>query len=112
MKVIIFAGLVGFFIGFFIGALFLAITLIVQNNVKKSKERLKVSLLKDNKFKLEISEKKSKGVFFIFKADELARFLNKKYKPNTFIIFGNEALSVRDLVKDLLANNANNNNNA
>lgn len=106
MKEIILAG----FSGFFIGALFLCITFIVQNNVKKSKERLKVYLLKDNKFKLEISEKKSKGRFLIFKADELARFLNKKYKPNTFISFGNEALSVRDLVKDLLANNANNNN--
>ena len=36
MKVIILAGLIGFFIGFFIGALSLGITLIGQNNGKKS----------------------------------------------------------------------------
>lgn len=103
MKEIILAG----FIGFFIGALALGITFIVQNNVKKSKVRLKVSLLKDSKFKLEISEKKSKGVFFIFEANELASYLKKNFAANTFISFGNEALSIRDLVKDLSTNNAN-----
>ena len=67
MKVIILAGLIGFFIGFFIGALSLGITLIGQNNGKKSKERLKVSLLRITILNLKYLKRNPKVSFLFLK---------------------------------------------
>lgn len=99
MKICIIAGL----IGFVTGMLFIGVIFLIRRASKKRKAYLKLSTLTNGKYKLEISNTKEEGTFYLFpKKVDLLHFLRKgPFPKNTFISFDKKGVCIGELIESL-----------